>query len=626
MPTLPTKKFENFNKGLITRIEDESVPFNAASDSMNWLTLGDRIELRRGQYILGDEVDGIGKVSGLFVAERFDGQEEVFKSRAQKIEHYDADSDTWEELGSNVLGDNAEGEDVAFDDYHSLAGAFAYASSPNSSIFKIPIANPDTIVNQSITAHRGKIKIKQGRMMLWDRKDSNGGSDKTGVYGSYIDKDELSDFTETTSENVGTGDGSTKTFTESLDNVTGVKTCMYVRITDGTETFTDDRNGNLVGDQGGTGTVNYGTGAISVTFNTAPTNSQAITADYYTEDAKSGGIVDFSKSTPRTAGQGFTFRQDDGGAEMQNMGSIGRREYCMHTYKTWELTLTSDDTDATNLIYRSKVGLPYWRAMEETGAGIYYVDASDPTNPFVRLLQPTGEGEEVIPISLSDQLDLSNYRFDNSVVKEIGEYILVACRTKDSTVNDTVFTYHTIWKAWDRHDFRCSVIDEYNNTILAGDPASANVYQLFNGWTDDEAKIVNHWISGETDLDKEGVESVRKFVIAGKIAAGQVLKIYFSYDKSPFVEVFEIRGDGDYVDSGSAFTVGSNGIGSTEIGGGGGGVEVYPYRREVKVNTDKFEKIRVKIEASEIGYVSVSEMQFKDRRWKGNKLPEKYRN
>ena len=44
--------------------------------------------------------------------------------------------------------------------------------------------------------------------------------------------------------------------------------------------FTDDAAGVLTGDQGGTGTVNYTTGAISVTFNTAPTNGQAIQASF----------------------------------------------------------------------------------------------------------------------------------------------------------------------------------------------------------------------------------------------------------------------------------------------------------------------------------------------------------
>ena len=39
--------------------------------------------------------------------------------------------------------------------------------------------------------------------------------------------------------------------------VSGKKTCMYPSVTDGTETFTDDRNGLMIGSLGGTGTINY---------------------------------------------------------------------------------------------------------------------------------------------------------------------------------------------------------------------------------------------------------------------------------------------------------------------------------------------------------------------------------
>jgi hypothetical protein len=86
-------------------------------------------------------------------------------------------------------------------------------------------------------------------------------------------------------EAAGTGNGATKIFSGSLlqlpvrpyNSTTGVS----VVITDGTEVFTDDGSGLLVGDDGGTGTINYSTGAFRVTFNTAPTNGDAIVASYY---------------------------------------------------------------------------------------------------------------------------------------------------------------------------------------------------------------------------------------------------------------------------------------------------------------------------------------------------------
>ena len=78
-------------------------------------------------------------------------------------------------------------------------------------------------------------------------------------------------------ENIDTGDGGTTIFSGTLADP--VKTGT-LSITDTVETFTDNGDGTLTGDQTGSGTITYTTGAWSVTFNTAPALGQAITADY----------------------------------------------------------------------------------------------------------------------------------------------------------------------------------------------------------------------------------------------------------------------------------------------------------------------------------------------------------
>lgn len=65
-----------------------------------------------------------------------------------------------------------------------------------------------------------------------------------------------------------------------------------VSITDGVETFTDDGMGVLTGDAGGSGTVNYRTGAVSVTFTANPAVGGNITADYTTAP---GGLVPYAE-------------------------------------------------------------------------------------------------------------------------------------------------------------------------------------------------------------------------------------------------------------------------------------------------------------------------------------------
>lgn len=618
---------KNF-RGLITRIEDESLKPGYASDMNNWVTLGDHIELRRGQTLIGTNVTGGGRISGLSVGSKFDGTDIIHHTAGRKVKYYDTVTEDWIEVSTaDVLPVIADGEDISMDNYHSLAGGFKYLSSRNSSIYKIPIANPGSIVDLLSTSHRGKIRVKQNRMFLWDRKDSDGGFDQTGLYGSYIDKDELSDYTAVTAEAFGVA-GSTS-YSDTLDFKAGNSkaTCMYVSITAtvaaGTEIFRDTRDGVLTSNFGGTGTVNYATGEVSVTFSDVTTGP--VTADYYTEDSTDEGIADFTQDSPdRLAGQGFQLRQDDGGAAMQNLGSLSGSEYCFHVEKTWKLDLTSDDTNATNLIYRGRVGIPYWRAMAETGDGIYYVDATDQNQPFIRLLRIGYNNPEAIPKSISDDLDLSGYVFDQAVVFEWGTYIVVACRTTGSTTNDTVFMYHRIWKSWEKHDFRVSCLANYNGSLIAGDSASKNVFQLFSFLTDEDSEIPNHWISGKDNLNMEGVKYANLMVVRGLIQVDQAYEVHLAYDNGDFVKVQTIEGDGPYVDQSQHITIGSNVQGSTEVGGGGDGIEASPYKYEFRINTPRFEKVRVKIVATRIGYVSVSEYGFKDIRFKGRYLPPQY--
>lgn len=89
-------------------------------------------------------------------------------------------------------------------------------------------------------------------------------------------------------ELLATGDGSTKTFTGTLD-YKPVR-ANTVHITDGVETFLDDGNGGLVGSAGGTGTINYSTGDYSITFDSAPANGAQILATYrYNYERMAGG-------------------------------------------------------------------------------------------------------------------------------------------------------------------------------------------------------------------------------------------------------------------------------------------------------------------------------------------------
>lgn len=624
---IPDYTFSKFY-GLNNNIKDiKKLRAGISPDSLNWITAGsqgDHIELRRGQALLGltRNTDVGGKVTGLGVGIRYDGVQVPFFSHGRKVKYYNAGTDDNVEVGTDLLPAAAEGEDVWIEAYQALAGSFVYLGSPNSSVYKIPVANPGSASNQAVNNYRwGVFHIGQNRAFAGQRNGTTAGNkDKTGFYLSYIDKAQLSDFTQVTGEAYGTGDGTTKTFAHTLSAISAPKTAMYISVTDGTETFVDDRNGNMEGNLGGTGTVNYATGAVSVTFNTAPTNSQAITCSYYHETATSTGVLDFSGGAD---GQGKSFRQDDAGGSFMAIFNLNTIEYCFHQLKTWQFTASLDDTESTNLPYRN-IGIPYPRAAWQTPEGIIFADLARPTDPKFRRLQVL-EGTTnttIEPLSISDFLDLSQHAFDYCVAFRWGDFEIFCVQERINTVandyNSIMYVRNVLSGAWSKLNYYASCLTEYAGTLLAGDPLSNNVFTLFSGFDDDGDIIPNYFTSSDLDLNFDGLKTCRRMVLDGLIQTGQRLRVSLSYDGGPFSEVFIIEGNGSYVDSGINTYIGGTTLGSKIIGGGGE-VTAHPYEVDFPINSDRFMYVRVKLEALDIGYVSVNPFKFKDIRDKGRK-------
>jgi hypothetical protein len=615
--------------GFATSPEPQSVKDGVVVGGLNWMFSGgdrkngaDKVELRRGYRLLGTDA-GVGQVSGLRKGTLQDGTELLFKTYARKILYFDTATDDWIEVGSDSLPLGASGEEIAIDPYTSLAGYAIYFSSPNSSIYKIMLANPATLIDMSSTSFRGRMKIRNGRMFLWNRLGTGKAKDETGLYGSKLDKDTYSDYTTVSAEAIGSSGSTHYSGTLAFKAGGAKRSCFGVTFTDGTLILSDDFNGAIVGD--GSGTINYATGEYDITFDSATTGS--VTSTYYYEDPTSGGIADFAYSSTRVAGEGFVLRQDDGGGKLQNIGHYNNDYYCIHEKKSWKVSLSSDDLTASNLPYRELLGTQNWRGVIETDMGVFVINTAFENSSDVQATKISIEplGTAVLPSSVSDVISFEKYRFDKAVLFNWGDFVCFACRTDDATQNNRLFLYNTRLGLWNPpHDLQASVLEVYNGALIGGDSTTNNAYELYSGVDDDDSKISDNFVT--FNISKAGVEGLKKarrLVIEGEIQIDQKLEVWASFDRGEFVLLDTILGNGSYVDIGSDIGVGLRTLGSTILGSGDA-ILANHYKKDVKINTDKFEEIQLKFKAVELGYVSVSLYGLRDLRWKGEKSMGKY--
>ncbi len=604
--------------GINSAIKDtKALKAGYSPDSLNWITSreNDSISLRRGYARLGlSEVTGNGKVTGIGVATGYSGDQQLWFSYGRKVKYYSATLDDVVEIGTDLLPVAADGENVWFEAYSGLGGPYMYFGSPNSSVYKSPVSSPGNAVDQATNNYRwGVFHVGQNRVFAGQRNGTvSGNNDPTGLYLSYIDKDQLSDFTQVTGEAIAA-------FPHTLTAITGVRTAAYVSVTDGVETFKDDRNGNLVGSAGGTGTVNYATGVIDLTWG-AGSAGGAITCDYYHETSTSNGVLDFTGSG---VGQGKSFRQDDGGGNLMAIFNINTTQYCFHERRTWQFQSSLDDTESTNLPYRN-VGIPFPRAAWQTPDGIIFADLSRPNEPKYRrmaVLQGT-DIQTIEPKSISDALDLSPYVHDTCVAYRWGDYEIFCVQKRVLGVaegfNSIMWVHNVVSDSWDKLDYYASCLTELNGSLIAGDSISNNIYTLFSGFDEDGGVIDNYWTSSILDLGIPNLKTCRRMVVEGLIQPDQQLAIDVSYNGGAWVTVFTVDGRASYVDTGIEISIGSRTVGTGVIGGGAEET-ASPYEVDFKLNSDRFTDVAVRLRALAVGFVSVNALTFKDIRNKGKK-------
>lgn len=593
-------------KGIYNAPDLEVIPRGAASDSLGFLTTLKGIELAKGKAILGNLQTGAGGVPALHFGYRADGIAVPFRQTLDAVQYYDTADMTWKDSITGLTS----GFTGTFTDVVGLAGNFVFFWNRDG-VWKIPCSSPASAVDMYDAAknYKGNALFDSGRHYLWDRED-----DTTGLYLSNIDEANY-----TTVSNEALADVASGTLAFKAGGST--RTCFGVVITDTSsgEIFRDQLNGTLEGSLGGTGTINYATGAFTTTA------SGAGEADYQWENSNNGGVSDFTYSSPRVAGEGDVLRQDEGGDAIQRTHALEGSHFSFKKNRIYKLTLDDSDTTGNNRVFRTGVGIPSKGASTPTSSGIVFLNTFNPENPELNILERNPFGDNFNTRNLTPQFDYSKYVFDECVMDTFGDYVVFTGKTTDATANDRLFMVNLkLEGAVSVLPYHALSFAKDAGSLFIGDSLSDNVYQVLSGSDDDGNLIVGYWEGNEEEYGTEQLKRLRKVRFKGFIGKDQSYLVEVAYDNGAFQEVGTISGDGSYVDGGSPFLIGSDVVGSVLVGGEGAQV-AYQYLKEFKVNTPKFRKRVWKITPQGLGYLSLTMIHDVDLMLYAAKLPAKYR-
>jgi hypothetical protein len=599
------RTIQQFKSGIHNVANDELIPADAATRAFNWITSDGRIELVRGRQTVGG-AGTTGKNYGEHTGYRADGTAVRFRKVGTKIQYLNGS--TWTDIITGLtVGD------VTFANYQSLAGAFTYIFDPSNGIYLVCTANPASYASLYDAAKnfKGYGLIDKGRTIMWGVQ-----KDPTGLYGSYIDGQNSAVYTSVTGEAI--TDVATGTLAFKAGGAT--RTCFAVQITDTSsgEVFTDNYNGVLTGSLGSTGTINYMTGAFTITG-----QSGAGTANYQWWSSNAKGPTDFTKSGTRAAGEGFIIRQDAGGDAIKVVIPFDGSYFSLKKNSCYQFTLDTTDTAPTNELIRTDIGVPSLRSAVGTGQGIFFINTANPTEPQINILRRNLNGDNFDTAPLMGHFKWSDFTYDDVALETWDKYLLIGC-AYDSDENNRLLLADIASGAVDVTYYGARCFTKNGGYLYAGDPVSLTTYELFTGFDDNGIQITNEWVSKGELLTDGVLKKTKKYRFSGMIDPSQSIAVYISLDNEPFRKIGSIRGDGDYVDYTSSYAIGTSSIGSATLGGDDT-LPVYRFLMEIKVRAAKFRKRYIKFVAEGIGYCAIEQVTDFDIWTYENRLPKQYR-
>lgn len=598
-----------FSKAVHNLLDAEIIPKEALSDAKNWYTQDGRIKLVNGRIAVGTE-GLVGAAYGEIFGYRPDGTQVHWRKVDGSIEYFNGT--TWVAV---ITGLTASA-DYAFSNYSSLAGAFTFAFGVDG-IYKMHNANPGSFISlyDSAKNFKGLAFINTGRSILWNRAQ-----DKTGLYGSYVDAQNGTVYTSVSGEATTSLSG---TLAFKAGGATRNAFGVTITLTGTGEVYTDNFNGVLTGSLGGTGTINYISGAYTIS---APGVG---TAAYQWEDSNIKGVTDFTHTATRIAGEGFQFPQDEGGDPILNvLIGLDGAYYSLKKTSTYRLFIDADDTTADNNVFRKELGIPSYRAATSIQTGIVFMNTANISKPELTILQKNPIGGNVEPDVLFPHFKFGNYTYEDCTIDSYDRYIVIACRSKGSDFNDTILLCNQEEKTVDITAYPARTFAKSAGVLYCGSPLTKSVYKLYDGF-DDLGIVIDNFVDTKAELfGVEDLKKCKRIRLKGQISVDQSYGVYEDFDGSGWRLVGTVLGNASYVDITSPMSIGSNMIGRIPIGGGDvhDSIVVYPYFMEIMLRkVPKFRTRKLRFVALGFGYADVNYIQDYDIDVFEGRIPSRFR-
>lgn len=605
-----------FSKGIHNTLAANLIPREASSGANNWLTQSGRIKLAGGRQRVGME-GLVGSMRGLWTGYNVHGDKIMYRKTANKLQYLVGDE--WFDI---LIG--LTDTEFSCANYSSLAGNFTLFNGRDG-FWLINNGDVEHAINLYLSTknYLGYIMIDRGRCILWNRDFK----DFTGLYGSRIDLQNATTYTQVTSEAIGVLGSKhyvgTLAFKAGNARAFNFSTTFTALTGDGQELFTDNLDGTLTSDKGGTGTIHYATGGYIIDFN--GTTTGAVTSSYQHQDFTNKGIADFTKSTSRLASEGFQFPQDEGGDPILTVviGQDGAY-YSLKRQSAYRLKIEETDLNAVNEIYRKDMGIQSWKGAISTAKGIVFINTANELNPILTILIKNQLGDNVEPVIICPHFRFSDYDFTDAAMDTYDMYVIIACKRKGSDENDVILFVNLADKTVDVIEYEAMAFAKDGVKLYCASSISQDVFRILVGFDDEDLSIQNYFETKDEDYGRPELKKYRRLRFGGLIEPDQKVDVYQDSDGSGYSIIGTIDGKADYVDYSTPQAIGYNTFGGAQIGGDDI-ASAYPFYCELKVKVTKFGKRKLKLVATGIGYVEIQEIMDWDIQLFENRIPKKYR-